>query len=158
MQGLTGRLAARGYEGAVATGHPLATRAGIDMLRAGGNATDAAVAAAATMVVAAPHLSHLGGDLFLLHYDGATGEVTALNASGAAPRRATLDRTPMGASVFAVSAPRRYPGSWAAGISPFDSSGRGTGRRSSPRPLPMPSSASPWAATSRQPSGPMRTP
>ncbi|MGI6352370.1 MAG: gamma-glutamyltransferase family protein [Armatimonadota bacterium] len=96
MQGLTGRLAARGYEGAVATGHPLATRAGIDMLRAGGNATDAAVAAAATMVVAAPHLSHLGGDLFLLHYDGATGEVTALNASGAAPRRATLDSYPDG--------------------------------------------------------------
>lgn len=89
--GLTGRLAVRGRNGAAACGHPLATRTAMDMLRSGGNAADAAVAAAATMVVVEPHLSHLGGDLFLLHYDGSTGEVTAINSSGPAPQASSVE-------------------------------------------------------------------
>lgn len=84
-QGVTGRLAARGHLGAVATAHPLATRAAMDVLRNGGNAVDAAVAAGAVMNVCEPHTSQLGGDAFMLVLDGRTGQVTAVNGSGPAP-------------------------------------------------------------------------
>jgi gamma-glutamyltranspeptidase/glutathione hydrolase len=69
--------------GAVATPHPLATEAGAAALRAGGNAIDAALAAAATVAVVYPHMNAIGGDVMaLLH--APDGTVTAVNGSGAA--------------------------------------------------------------------------
>ncbi|MEX1158262.1 MAG: gamma-glutamyltransferase [Thermomicrobiales bacterium] len=73
-------------QGMVATAHPLATAAGLDALRRGGNAMDAAIAAALVTGVVLPAMSGLGGDAFYIHADGKTGKVTALNSSGIAPR------------------------------------------------------------------------
>jgi gamma-glutamyltranspeptidase/glutathione hydrolase len=78
-------------EGMVATGHPLATAAGLDALRLGGNAMDAAIAAALTTAVVLPAMCGLGGDAFFIHADGPTGDVTALNGSGIAPRALSRD-------------------------------------------------------------------
>lgn len=77
--------------GVVATGHPLASAAGLQVLRSGGNAMDAALAAAGVLGVVQPMMSGLGGDTFLLWLDGRTGTVTALNGSGAAPLAATRE-------------------------------------------------------------------
>jgi gamma-glutamyltranspeptidase/glutathione hydrolase len=73
-------------EGMVATGHPLATAAGVDALRKGGNAMDAAIAAALTTGVVIPAMNGIGGDAFFIHSDGKTGKLTAVNGSGIAPR------------------------------------------------------------------------
>jgi gamma-glutamyltranspeptidase/glutathione hydrolase len=83
------RVIARG--GMVATGHPLATAAGLDALRKGGNAMDAAIAAALTTGVVIPAMSGLGGDAFFIHSDAKTGKLTALNGSGIAPRGLSRD-------------------------------------------------------------------
>lgn len=83
------RVIARG--GMVAAAHPLAVSAGLDALRKGGNAMDAAIAAALTTGVTLPAMSGLGGDAFFIHYNGETGEVTALNSSGIAPRALSRD-------------------------------------------------------------------
>ncbi|MCL4459442.1 MAG: gamma-glutamyltransferase [Chloroflexi bacterium] len=65
--------------------HHLATQTAIDILRKGGNAMDAAIAAAAVLAVVKPYACGLGGDLFLLFYGARGGRVLALNASGRAP-------------------------------------------------------------------------
>ncbi|MGE0716932.1 MAG: gamma-glutamyltransferase [Alphaproteobacteria bacterium] len=78
-----------GRRGAVATNHPMATQAGLDVLRAGGNAVDAAVATAAALGVVEPHMSGLGGDGFYHVFDGRSGASTVFNATGAAPAAAT---------------------------------------------------------------------
>jgi gamma-glutamyltranspeptidase / glutathione hydrolase len=61
-----------GSRGIVATGHALATDAALDVLRAGGNAVDAAVCAALVLSVVCPYACTLGGDLFALVYDPRT--------------------------------------------------------------------------------------
>lgn len=78
--------------GIVAADHPLAAAAGSQALREGGTAIDAAIAAAAVMTVVQPHFSQLGGDLFLLAHDAASGETRAVNASGAGPASATAEQ------------------------------------------------------------------
>ena len=78
-----------GRTGAVATPHRAATAAGRDVLQAGGNALDAAIAANAMLAVAYPHMCGLGGDLFLLYFEAASGTVHCLNATGPAPAAAT---------------------------------------------------------------------
>lgn len=75
----------RAANGLVATGHHLATAAGLAALRDGGTAADAAIAAAAVCAVVLPQATSIGGDVFALHYDARTQEVTAYNGSGAAP-------------------------------------------------------------------------
>jgi gamma-glutamyltranspeptidase/glutathione hydrolase len=75
--------------GVVATSHPLASQAGLRVLREGGNALDACVAAAAVLNVAEPYNSHLGGDVFIQFYSGKERKATALNGSGNAPGSAT---------------------------------------------------------------------
>jgi gamma-glutamyltranspeptidase/glutathione hydrolase len=76
----------------VATPHRLATQAGIAALRAGGNALDAAVAAATTIAVVYPHMNGLGGDNLWLIYDARHRALRALNAAGRSAAAATLER------------------------------------------------------------------
>ena len=81
-----------GKGGMVAASQPLATAAGLDVLAKGGNAADAAVAAAAALNVTEPTSTGIGGDMFALYFSAETGTVTALNGSGRAPAALTLDR------------------------------------------------------------------
>src|SRR5229473_8612024 len=77
--------------GMVATSQPLASAAGLKVLEEGGNAVDAAVAAAAVLAVVEPSMTGIGGDLFALVYDAKTQTLRALNASGRSPYAATPD-------------------------------------------------------------------
>src|SRR5688572_25270373 len=77
--------------GMVSTSNPLAAQSGLAVLREGGNAADAAVAAAAVLNVTEPASTGIGGDCFALYFDAKTKQVTALNGSGRAPAALTLD-------------------------------------------------------------------
>ncbi|MEN4011272.1 MAG: gamma-glutamyltransferase family protein [Chloroflexota bacterium] len=78
--------------GLCASSQPLASAAGIEMLAAGGNAADAALAMAAALNVTEPTSTGLGGDCFALLYQASTRTVFALNGSGRAPASLTLER------------------------------------------------------------------
>jgi len=80
-----------GANGVVATSQPLAAEAGLQLLREGGNAFDAAVATAAALNVVEPTSTGLGGDVFAL-YRTADGEVGAMRSCGGAPADATIER------------------------------------------------------------------
>ncbi|MDP9255017.1 MAG: gamma-glutamyltransferase family protein, partial [Actinomycetota bacterium] len=108
------RASAVAVRGMVATSQPLATRAGLQALERGGNAVDAALAAAAVLCVVEPMSTGIGGDCFALVWRG--GEVTGLNASGRAP--AAADPDAMGTAIpvrgpLSVTAPGAVAG-WAA--------------------------------------------
>ncbi|MCA1668688.1 MAG: gamma-glutamyltransferase [Thermomicrobia bacterium] len=78
--------------GIVASANVYASEAGLDVIRHGGNAVDAAIAAAAVLCVVEPRNGHLGGDTFMQISLGAEKRVVAINGSGAAPAAATLER------------------------------------------------------------------
>ena len=82
---------ARAPRGMVATPHLLATQSGVAALRAGGNALDAAVAAAATIAVVYPHMNGLGGDSVWLIYDAPSQRLRTLCAVGRAARAASIE-------------------------------------------------------------------
>jgi gamma-glutamyltranspeptidase/glutathione hydrolase len=101
-----------GREAAVVSDHALASAAGAAVLRAGGNAVDAAITMAGVLAVARPHMNGVGGDAFLLIREARTGRVYALNGSGRAGSRATpayfaqrnLKEVP-GSGIHSVSVP-----------------------------------------------------
>ncbi len=86
-----GRSEAFGLSGMAATAHPAATMTALDVLRRGGNAIDAAIAAVALLGVIEPVQTGIGGDCFVLLMRRGEGEVIALNGSGWAPAAATID-------------------------------------------------------------------
>src|SRR5688572_16794502 len=71
--------------GIVATSHPLAAQAGLDVLKAGGNAIDAAIATNAMLGLVEPASCGIGGDLFTIYWDSKTQKLYGLNASGRSP-------------------------------------------------------------------------
>lgn len=85
------RSAVRAMNGMVATSQPLASAAGLRILQQGGNAVDAAVAAAAVLCVVEPMMVSPGGDLFALVWDAKKKELKALNASGRSPKAISID-------------------------------------------------------------------
>ena len=83
------RMATFANKGMVATSQPLAAQAGLDILKKGGNAIDAAIATAATLTVVEPTSNGIGGDAFALVW--VKGELHGLNASGPAPKSISID-------------------------------------------------------------------
>jgi gamma-glutamyltranspeptidase/glutathione hydrolase len=80
--------------GMVAAAHPLAVQAGLDVLKAGGSAVDAAIATNAALGFLEPVANGLGGDLFAMVWDPKTEKLYGLNASGRAPASLTIDKVP----------------------------------------------------------------
>ena len=114
--------AALGRRGVVASPHPLATVAGLEVLRRGGTAVDAAVAVGATIAVAYPHMTGLGGDSFWLLWNARAAQLTALQAAGGAAARATpelyrrhgLSQIPARGPLAALTVPGAPDGLWRA--------------------------------------------
>jgi gamma-glutamyltranspeptidase/glutathione hydrolase len=75
--------------GMVATSHPLAAQAGLDILKAGGTAADAAIAANAMLGVVEPMSCGIGGDVFVIYWDNTTKKLYGLNGSGRSPYKLT---------------------------------------------------------------------
>ncbi len=87
----TTRPVIRGTHGVIATGHYLATEAGVHILRSGGNAIDAGVAAGFCLHILEPHQNGVGGEAPILIYSADRRKPFAINGHGTAPRRATID-------------------------------------------------------------------
>lgn len=79
-------------QGMAATAHPLATQIALDILKQGGSAVDAAIAANAALGLMEPTGNGIGGDLFAIIYDPATDRLYGLNGSGRSPRAQTLEQ------------------------------------------------------------------
>lgn len=113
----SGRSAVLARNGMVATSQPLAAQAGLQILRQGGNAFDAAVATAAVLSVVEPMMTGPGGDLFVIAHVARTGKLVGLNASGFSPQNANpaffsqqgLDRIPI-AGPLSVTVPGAVDG------------------------------------------------
>ncbi|MDA0353018.1 MAG: gamma-glutamyltransferase family protein [Chloroflexi bacterium] len=100
------RSAVYARNGVVAASHPLAAQIGLEVLRRGGNAADAAVATAAALAVVEPTGTGVGGDCFTLFYDAATKRVSGLNGSGRAA--AALNLEVLAAEGFGDGLPRHH--------------------------------------------------
>lgn len=106
-----------GHRGMVATSQPLAAQVGLDILRKGGNAIDAALATAGALTVTEPTSNGIGGDAFALVWY--KGELHGLNASGPSPRSISLERlkeknySAMPSTGFAPVTVPGIPGAWA---------------------------------------------
>ena len=89
--GYSHRPAALGRHGMVASAHPQATLAGIEVLKAGGTVADAAIATNAVLTVTQPNMCAVGGDIFVLYHEAKTRRVHFLNGAGRSGSRASLD-------------------------------------------------------------------
>ncbi len=83
-----GRSTVFAANGMIATSHPLASKIGVQILEAGGNAMDAAIAAAVAQGICEPQMTGIGGDCFVLIKPAGTDDILALNGSGRAPAAA----------------------------------------------------------------------
>jgi gamma-glutamyltranspeptidase/glutathione hydrolase len=88
--GYSRRPVALGRHGMVAAAHPYATLAGLDVLKAGGTAADAALAVNGVLAVTQPNMCGIGGDIFCLYYEASTRTIHFLNGAGRSGSRATL--------------------------------------------------------------------
>jgi gamma-glutamyltranspeptidase / glutathione hydrolase len=86
-----GRSLVRAPQAMVATSQPLASQVGLEILKRGGNAADAAIAVAAVLNVTEPNMTGIGGDAFAMVYSAKAKKLEALNASGRAPRALNLE-------------------------------------------------------------------
>src|SRR3954467_14396678 len=93
--------------GMACTSHPLATQAAIDILKKGGTAIDAAIAANAVLGVVEPEMNGIGGDLFAIVYDAKTKKLYGLNASGRSPLGLSYEQ--MKAELAKVGSPKHIP-------------------------------------------------
>jgi len=91
LQITTGRPMTMGPQGMVTCPHSLASQAGVDVLRAGGSAVDAAIATSAALAVLYPHMTGIGGDAFWLIHDAKTGQVRYLDGGGRAAASGSID-------------------------------------------------------------------
>jgi gamma-glutamyltranspeptidase len=91
MDTQTGRPVTLAPNGLVTSPHALASAAGVDVLRAGGSAVDAAIATSAALSVLYPHMTSIGGDAFWLIHDAKTGKVKYLNGGGRAAAGGSID-------------------------------------------------------------------
>jgi gamma-glutamyltranspeptidase/glutathione hydrolase len=89
--GPAGRSVVRAGQAMVASSQPLASQVGLEVLKRGGNAADAAIAMAAMLNVTEPNMTGVGGDAFAMVYSSKTRKLEALNASGRAPRALNLE-------------------------------------------------------------------
>ena len=80
-----------GQNGMVATSHPLATQIGLDILKKGGTAIDAAIAANIALGLMEPTGNGIGGDLFAIVWDAESEQLYGLNASGPSPKNISID-------------------------------------------------------------------
>jgi gamma-glutamyltranspeptidase/glutathione hydrolase len=89
--GRAGRSVVRARHGMVATSQPLASQTGLEILKRGGNAVDAAIAMAAVLNVTEPNMTGIGGDAFMLVWDAKAKKLSGLNASGRAPKALNVE-------------------------------------------------------------------
>ena len=121
---LAGRSTVYAPNGVMATSQPLATSAGLAILERGGNAIDAAVAAAAVLAVVEPNMTGIGGDLFAIVWSARDKTLHGLNASGRSgalmTRQALVERkrTRIGQGIESVTIPGSLSG-WAALLEKF---------------------------------------
>ncbi|KAJ7186661.1 nucleophile aminohydrolase [Mycena filopes] len=117
-------------KGVVAASQPLAVEAGLEILRKGGNAADAAVATSAALAVTEPSSCGIGGDAFCLFFDAKTKTVKALNGSGRSPQKLTMEYV-RGRGLSGISIPSgdinaaTVPGATAAWIDTVERFGSG---------------------------------